>query len=304
MKKIDQVNLNIFFGYRCNYSCDNCTSGSDSVRTTELDPDFDKTIASVEKLAQMFTVSSMITLIGGEPFLYWDERIVPLVLECNKHFPNTRINVFTNGQLLSKYKEKIINLCNQVDNFSLSITRHLIAFPGAKVAKKWQENINDLINDSRIVKIHNDHYYLKNNTNANFYFFAGRAWRLFYKRLPDKTIKPFATNNPEQSMMHGCTGNVCSCVFEEKLYKCPTLAALPGHLKSLGQDNDADWEKYLNYPAVDIFNPDQAQYQMFVDTYGKPTTWCDMCNASPKNIVHWETRTYDKVFKIQSDQSL
>jgi MoaA/NifB/PqqE/SkfB family radical SAM enzyme len=101
MIKSDQVNLNIFYGFKCNYSCDGCISNSNLAKFDQ-DPDFNDIIKTIPILADLFNITSMITLLGGEPFYYWDERIVPIAIECNKYFPNTLINVFTNGQFKRK----------------------------------------------------------------------------------------------------------------------------------------------------------------------------------------------------------
>jgi organic radical activating enzyme len=295
--KFDQVNLNFFYGYKCNYSCENCFSGSDKVRDQNSDPDVETLKQAIKKSSEIFNVTSMVTLIGGEPFLYWDDRIVPLSKELDRHFPGVRINITTNGQLLNKNIEKVIKLSSEVQNFSLSITRHLSAVNNQLTIKqKWIEGITLLESHPMIVKIHDDHYHVKDNINANIYLTKINDWRPFYYYNHQGHIKPFATNDPVGSMMHGCPGNVCSCIVENKLYKCPTLATLENHLKSVDQDTDHDWAKYIEYPAIDLDNIDSKHWNEFTKTYGKPTTYCDMCNNNPSNNIKWEDRTYPMIF--------
>jgi hypothetical protein len=234
-------------------------------------------------------------LIGGEPFLYWDDRIVPLAKKCNEYFKGTQINIPTNGQLLAKNIDKIIELSKVIDNFSITVTRHLEGVDH-KIKEIWSNGVDALENHPEIIKLHNDHYHIKGNIYANIYFFKGRNWKFYYYRDQDNKIKPWATNDPAGSMRHGCPGPVCSGIIDNKLYKCPQLATLPDLLTTLNQQDDQDWSKYLNYPFIDLNNIDPEKWKNFVDSYGSPTTWCDMCNNKPENNVPWNQRTYEMVF--------
>jgi len=183
MIKSDQVNLNIFYGFKCNYSCDGCISNSNLAKSDQ-DPDLTDIIKTIPILADLFNVTGMITLLGGEPLYYWDERIVPIAMECNKYFPNTLINVFTNGQLLGKNQKKVFELSDKIDKFSLTITDHLNTeeLKNTTPGKKWRESINRFLNHKQIVKIHNEHYHIKDNINANIYISTpdSNSWKNIY----------------------------------------------------------------------------------------------------------------------------
>lgn len=294
--KSTEVNLNFFYGFKCNYSCVGCATGSNAVSEHCLDPDLNKTIQTIKKSSQLFNVSSMVTLIGGEPFLYWDTRIVPLALTVNEYFPKTRINITTNGQLLGKNVEKIFELSNQIDELSITITKHLVNITDLKVKRLWEENMDSFLSNDLIVKIHDNHYHIKDNIHANIYFFEPEMWKSYYYYTADKKIKPWATNDPENSMKYGCTGSVCSTFFENRLYKCFTLATLSQHLESLGQKDDPSWQKYLNYPFVDIDNIDNELLNTHVENYGKPVTYCDMCTNTNAKNTPWKERTFPLIF--------
>ena len=294
--KVKQENLNFFYGYRCNYSCEGCFSGSDVIRKTDKDPHLDDLKKSVKKASELFEVNSMITLIGGEPFLYWDTKIVPLAIEINHWFPGKRINITTNGQLIGKYVEKIIELSRKIDNLSFTISQHLDGIESHQVKTIWENSINTLIDSEMIVKIHDHHYHIKGNINCNIYFYKATEWKPYYYHNRSGQIKPWATNDPNGSMEHGCPGNVCSCIIGNKLYKCPTLATLSDHLSAVDQLDDPDWSKYLDYPAIDMNDIDQNLMNEFIESYGKPTTYCDMCNNNPTRNTNWKNRTYKMIF--------
>jgi organic radical activating enzyme len=294
--RFEETNLNFIYGFKCNYSCIGCSTGSNVIDSSTQDPDFDKIINSVKTASKLFNVNSMITLLGGEPFLYWHSRIVPLVLEINKYFPKKRINITTNGQLIGKNIDNIFKLAQQVDELSITVSRHLIGIDDATIKKTWDQNINEFLSHPMVVKIHDDHYHIKDNIHANIYFFQADTWKSYYYHTADQKIKPWATNDPEKSVRYGCTGIVCSTLYENKLFKCNNLATLSTHLQSLGQLNDPDWKKYIEYPYIDIDAIDEDLYKDFVQSYGKPTTWCDMCNNDPLQNIPWKQRTFPMVF--------
>ncbi len=290
--------LNIIYGYRCNYSCVGCCNGSDYVKTTDVDPDIDLTLQALKKLPEYVEIDSsgMITLLGGDPFMYWHERIVPLAFAIRKSFPLSKINIFTNGHLINRYTNDVIDILNNLGNSCVTISRHFQGDMQSVAGKKWLGNVTEFTNDSRIVKISNDHYHVKNNISANIHFSQSNEWFTWYRQESNGNIKPFATNNPAKSAKYGCaSGMTCSTLFENRFYKCGSLAMLPGLLTTKNQKQDSDWKKYINYPYLDILDLDSIRFDEFKHTYGKPTTHCDMCNDQPSNVIKWIDRTQSMI---------
>ena len=297
--KIDQVNLNIFYGYRCNYSCVGCFAGSDHVQDKNHDPSMDEIYESIPILSTLFNVTNEVTLIGGEPFMYWRERIVPLSREIRKHFPGVKITTITNGQLLGNHVDEVIDWFDEMEIASITVTRHIDSIADSVPGKKWHAGADKFFSHPRLVKIHSEHYHIKDNINANIHLNRPDQWMPSFKYTDDGKIKPFATNDPAGSMKHGCPGRVCSCTFGTKLYKCPKIAALPLHLTTLNQSDDPDWEKYLNYPALDLKNITIDDLEFLKSTYGKPTEHCDMCNNQPVNNIPWYKRDQKMLFRAK-----
>jgi organic radical activating enzyme len=301
--KIKQNNLPIFIGHKCNYSCTNCSVGSDFVKHHNDDPTLEDILQSIPVLAEKFTVTTMISLQGGEPFMYWDEKIVPLAKELNYWFPGTRINVYTNGHLIGKNIEKMFDLINQIKNISFTVSRHLSGNLDSAPGKAWASSVNTLLNHPNILRIHDDHYHVKNNINANIYFYTTKYWRSHYVTQPDGKIKPHATGNPSESMRHGCIGSTCSFLHGTKLYKCGRLATISTQLNESNQLDDPDWKKYLQYQPIDLLNIDKPLFDNFIETYGKPIDLCDMCNGTTSE-VEWQDRTWEMVFQPNRSSNL
>lgn len=267
-----------------------CFSGSDAVKTRDLDPDLSKTISVLPELAERFDITGSVTLLGGEALLYWDEKIVPLTREIRKSFQKDPIVVFTNGLLIDKFKEKIFEYILEFAPVHFSITRHLDGLGTNVLKTQWDQKIATFLSDPKMQKIHDSHYHIGHYHDHVIYFHRPEEWRNSFKSLPGGKIKPFATNDPQGSMQHGCTGSECSAVIEDRLYKCPNLATLEGHLQALDQLDDPDWKKYLDYPYIDLNNVDEIRMEAFVKTHGAAVSHCDMCNNDPASAMPWHGR--------------
>jgi len=301
--KFTQENLVILYGYKCNYKCNECTTGSNNIRDKSLDPDLDTLLQAVPILSELYEVNSMITLSGGEAFLYWDTRIVPLAKAIDKYFPNKRINIFTNGQLLGKHINKFIKLSEEVSNLTLEVTEHLKYLPDTPAGKIWNDNIHMLDTHKHLVKLNPSHYHIVGNINANIYFYGPtmgmESWSHLIQVQSDGKIKPWATKDPAGSMKNGCIGNVCACVVGSKLYKCPLLGTIKDNLTATKQLNDPDWAFYLEQPTVDLFNLRDDDLTLFEEYYSHPIPQCDIC-PNKLGKMFWNQRTYESIIGTET----
>ena len=297
MKKINQEIVDVFYGHQCNYSCDNCISGSNFITNRDFDPDVEEIKKGISLMAEKFTVSRMITLLGGESMLYWNDRIIELAKHIRKCFPETVINVTTNGQVIHKHTDSIVSLMKELSPMTLSITRHLDSIRDKKVYQIWEKHVDQFLADKNITKIHNEHYHVKDNIHANIYLTpVVKDWMYYYKRQGNK-IKPYTSNNYELSHQVTCGGHsVCSSLVGTRMYKCINLASLRNSLQKVGQLADPDWEMYTNYKPLDLANIDNAIFENFVRTYTKAIPECDMCNDNPSKNLKISDRDYKQIF--------
>lgn len=268
--------VNFYYGLNCNLSCNGCFSGSDIIKHTRYDPSTESILKSIEDLAKIATVKQMITLIGGEPLMYW-EKVVPILRHVRKHFPNVNINLTTNGFRLKKYQDELINLMIELQPFRISLTDHMTEIAYTDIlANKYYAQVTEFLSDPRLNKIHDYHYDIPDNqVNIHIANFS-EGFKAQYL-IKDGKLKPFATNDPKGSMREGCTGDICSAVVDSKLYKCPRFYVLPLVLKERGQLDDPDWQKYLGYQSIDLNNYTNDELVQFENNQGKPIDLCDMC---------------------------
>jgi len=156
--------------------------------------------------------------------------------------------------------------------------------------------MDEFLSNTRVIKIHDAHYHISGNLAANICFYESDDWFTWYQQSPNGKIKPWQTNDPVGSMMNGCaSGQTCSAMFENRLYKCGSLAMIKGLLATKNQLDDPDWKKYLSYPYIDVLNPDIPLLNNFNTSFGKPVTYCDMCNNHPQNVIKWVNRTQEMI---------
>ena len=103
--------VEVFYGHRCNLSCKGCTSASDIIKTINYDPSLDSILDSIDNLATYVDVKEF-DLMGGEAFLYW-ESIEKISEHIRKKFPKSTIGICTNGLLLEKFQDKLIEFHKQ-----------------------------------------------------------------------------------------------------------------------------------------------------------------------------------------------
>lgn len=274
-----------------------CCNGSNFVKHRNYDPDLQEILDAIEQLPKYINIDSngMITLLGGEPFVYWEERIKPIAVKCREFFPNAKINIFSNGHTAHKFQHDIIDFVNKY-NCNITISNHLKGDMQSVLGRQWAKNIEEFLDHERIIKIHNEHYHIKDNVNANIYFYHSDAWLSWYKTNELGQIKPYNSDSSANSMKYGCaSGDICTTMFGSKIYKCGSLAMLRGLLIQKNQLGDIEWEKYLDYPAFDVMSNDMSNFEYHVTNYSKPVKYCTMCNDNPANVMQWTDRTTDMI---------
>ncbi|MBA7581615.1 Antilisterial bacteriocin subtilosin biosynthesis protein AlbA [subsurface metagenome] len=102
--------VSLFLTYKCNLRCKMCGQWGENGWARKLPKeviDNEITIERLERLVDdLAEFKPSITLFGGEPFLYshWEDLV------CYIKSKGMRVNVITNGTILSRYVEKVVDL--------------------------------------------------------------------------------------------------------------------------------------------------------------------------------------------------
>jgi hypothetical protein len=86
----------------CNLNCKGCTHFSNIARPAFADPDrFEREFEALERI---FSGITEIYLLGGEPLLH--PRVTEFMAIARRHFPRARINLMSNGVLVTRMPEE------------------------------------------------------------------------------------------------------------------------------------------------------------------------------------------------------
>ena len=102
----------------CNLNCAGCSHFSPLAEPWFEDfEDFKRDFTELSKVADV----GMIRLMGGEPLLHPD--VNKFLILTRQLFPNSGIQLVTNGVLLKKRKEEILETCNNA-NITICISNY------------------------------------------------------------------------------------------------------------------------------------------------------------------------------------
>lgn len=255
-------------------SCDLACPGCD--RFIDFDhrwhQDFDKLCQNMNEWSDHLDPDNL-TIIGGEPLIH--PEIYNILKHARKTFNHARIEVFSNGLLLSK-KPKLLKTLLDIQPAKLHITFHN---KNPQVRKSIEDNIKKHIFKNyqwrmvheKLWKFQDVELEISDPTEGGWYD---------YRQNINGVLKPWKDNNPELSYQN-CTANIYPIIYKNRLYKCPPISMLRTHAEKYGLTDDEDWEPYLKYKGLGLdFN--ESDLEEFIDNINKPHSICNMCPANPK----------------------
>ena len=160
----------------CNLNCAGCTHFSPLVKEPWFE-DINNFIDDFKELARRTNVR-IIRLMGGEPLLH--PQVVDFLLAARNIFPNSEIELVTNGILLEKRKIELLAICNDKnisictsDYGILNLRKALDGFANTKVhGKSYMYNAS--IDISGALKPNNSFNNCDIHQNHWYYFQDGR----------------------------------------------------------------------------------------------------------------------------------
>ena len=316
--------FDIFYGTKCNLACRHCDTRSDIIRTTEQDPDIETILEGITLAKEKFDID-LYSFIGGEP-LYYLDKIDIILTHIRKIDPDAKIQISTNGALLSKKLEEVANLMIKHET-SFFVCNHYAAFD-AKMTSKITESVNKLVSKlqmfeddpniflSKLLRLDNprndpylstwidqqggyflgeqpvDHYY--RNDKIFLHFRPQTDFKMHHYMQNGKPV-PFMTGDSNLSYKDGCSSPMCSFLVDKKIYKCSALGTLHKFLEFHGSLDDPNWQKYLNYKYLDLETCTDEEVLQFHSTKYCAISECDMCstghfNRTKEDVIHVHRR--------------
>lgn len=320
--------LDVFIGNRCNLACEQCDTRSDVIRTSKNDPDLENIKESITLAQDNFAIEYY-SMLGGEPLLYLS-KVKEIVKFIRQRDTTGEILIPTNGTVLHKRFKELADLMLEY-RVSLAICNHYAAFEDTALSDSiknsgrefvkylglpqadsheffiemndWRNRDNDP-NLKRFLELKN--FDINNRTDPEEFYSNGDIWvwlrdqptfHSHYRLDEFKKPKPFMSGNPTDSYTYGCCSSSCSFLHDKKLYKCGAIGTLRTFLEHHGSLDDPDWQKYLNYKALDLTNCTPEEIKYFSDTKYREVDTCDMCPSSGNFEF---TKTRERVIPIKA----
>ena len=252
--------LEVHLTDHCNLNCKGCCHFS------PLSPKVFLTLEEFEKDAERLSKIihqklNRLIFLGGEPLLNKD--IIEFFRIAKKYFPNTDIQVLTNGILLPKMDSSFWIVCRELD-IQIDITMYPINFDYSKVINKIKsESIRYFIYDDGIVEN-----------------------KEFDKYCLDIT----ASQNSELNFFHECImAKDCAFLAHGRIYPCQ----IAHNVKIFNDFFELDF-KQSNEDFIDIYkvNDENEIYEFLTH----PIPFCKYCDFSKHQKFKWERSK-----KIQSE---
>lgn len=193
-----QFHLDIHVAEHCNLNCKGCTHFSPIAEKEFCDIESLK--ISLKHLAPFYKEFEAIQLLGGEPLL--NPELCMILKVTRTHFPNSKINLFTNGILLQNPDKLPIDFWNTLrdNNIIIKITRYPIKLDINFISKLCKDNK---------VKLE-----ICNNENKH-------SWFKFLLKTKDNEVYAFRY---KWFKLMRCHTYHCIQLVGDRLFPCPHAA--------------------------------------------------------------------------------
>ena len=246
--------LQIILIKTCNLNCKGCTHFANLYNKKPDNNIYE--IAELKEDIQYFSDNTEVfrlRLLGGEPLLY--SELVDAMEITHKCFPNTDIRIVTNGLLLLKVPNKLLQSIS-TNKIGLDISPYK---PTIKIKERIIERLN--------------------NFNIDYCF----------EGIKDGCIETFEKNldingqNKPQKSMNVCHAKQCLTLLNGKLYKCPFEVFASKYFDYFSL-------KYCNYEGG--IDKCDIKWDLIVhDLYMNPIELCKYCSDTIKTFSWSNTLT-------------
>ena len=196
-------------------------------------------------------------MLGGEPLIH--PNFSELVLAARQCFPDSVISITTNGLLLPKLSDAMLQTFSQAGQIIFLVSKHFNT-------PEYNEMIENTVKrfDAADVPI----------TIEPFY----ERWKTLHLQNEEGEAIP-AQSNPETAYRH-CHSNLCRNIFGETLSFC-SIATNTAQAYREGVLRE-EWATALSHQPMTLANTQEE-----IVTYLKQTVWsvCSMCPEKLETIV-------------------
>ena len=243
------INTNIIDA--CNLNCKGCTHFASLFKQNEIYP-FENFRRDVRRFSEVADVISF-ALLGGEPLLL--KNLDKYIRITRKYFPKTNLRVLTNGLLIPKMSQAVIE--------ALVETKAVVSVSVYPPTLKMIDKIKTVLDSNKI--------------------FCDIC-------SPIQQFGVFLTlhgdNKPEQARKY-CAGNdICRFMRDGKIYKCPPDALNYRLTERFGLKN------LPPATGVDLY---ASNFSSLIQMLDGNVEMCHWCSEQPTRWIPWQTASKPKL---------
>lgn len=275
MSKIDLKQLEIHISEICNLRCIGCTAFSDYAIDHQFESWQDNRIL-LERWSEKFNIHG-VTIAGGEPLMH--PELLDAIVDLRSIFPDAMINLVTNGTYIIK-KSQVVRTLKEVGHSCLTVSDHEPDKNYSQKVKKFLLGMFDWKqSDIRPDWLETDNqFYLELRPASHFITPLNGSYG---------QAKPHHSD-PEKAFANCCFHDSLN-YYQGKIYKCSPLQYLNRVLTDWGQQEDPDWQQYLDYRPLSLESSDQEIHEFF-SHYNRAEKYCSMCPSKEMPNGRYRTR--------------
>lgn len=260
LKKKQKRFLDVHIVEHCNLNCKSCAHFSPIAEKSCISLDeLEKMYKNLQQIYDKFFNS--IHLMGGEPLLH--PQIEQIIKLSRKYFPETEIQIVTNGIKLLETSENFLETCKK-NHIVLYISQYPVAIDYTKICKKLEDSEIQYIISDKI-----DHF-LCYSLDCN------------------------GKQNPSESYRKCEYAGFCIQLKDNKLFPCFQSAHIEHINKYFGINFMHEKGDYLDLD----FPISKKRFKKFIST---PRPFCKYCKMNEQHKVTWEISQKSKEEWISSE---
>ena len=247
----------IDISHHCNLNCQNCDHFSPLAEPKFYD--LEQIKSDIKCLSELSDKTlGIIKLMGGEPLL--NPRINEYMQYSREYFPNTRIEIVSNGIILNNQPIEFWENCNKY-NITIVLTKYPI-------------NTNYVLAEETAKKY---------NVSLEYYGSTNEIIKQSYHMPLDLE----GMQDCKKSFLNCYHANNCVMLKDGKIYTCTVAPNIEHFNKYFGKDLPL-----TDYDGIDIYKANNIQEVL--QFLAKPIPFCRFCNVNGRTFGHkWEISKKD-----------
>ena len=211
----------------------------------------DDIVRDLKKMSELTEAGvTRIGVMGGEPLLH--PQLKGILTETRKYFPQTRIELVSNGLLMNQQDDSFWNTCRE-NRICIVVTKYPLNLDFDKMEKTAREQ----------------------NVDFSYYGNTGEAIKTSYK-MP---LDPDGQQNPIENFWNCYHANHLPLLMEGKFYPCTVAPNVRHFNKKFGTDMQPEEGDYLDIHKLDNI------YELY-QFLATPKPFCRYCKTKERSFGH------------------